>query len=217
MAFPTIGKATVLVIALTASSACSRIKSYFPDKEKDYQFKTEIPELILPDDLGQHSIQKAPTMDEAVTAPTTADAEDKKEAFRVERINYDGGASRLRIDQPFSKTWHIVGKALARKTVEIVARNKPQGLFIVMYDPAEQKVTDDSLWDEVLFVFGQRSGNEQEYRIKLAEYDGYTEVLVMDEQDKPLSDGASLSLLQLMQEAMEDDLAGKFKAPSQDD
>ena len=206
---------SMLACLLLASSACSRIKSYFPDKEKDYQFKTEIPELVVPEDLGHHSIEKAPSMDLPVTAPTVISPESLAESIHVERIIYDGGASRLRIDQPFSKSWRMVGKALARKSVEIVARHKPEGLFIVMYDPAEQKVTDESLWDEVLFIFGQRSGNEQEYRIKLVEYDGVTEVIVLDEKDKPLSEGAGLSLLQLLQEAIEADLAEKAKVPAQ--
>ena len=37
--------------ALSALSACSYVKSLFPDKEKDYQYTTEIPPLIMPDDL----------------------------------------------------------------------------------------------------------------------------------------------------------------------
>jgi outer membrane protein assembly factor BamC len=41
-------------------SACGYIKSLFPDKEKDYQFTTEIPELILPPNLGNGSGLKKP-------------------------------------------------------------------------------------------------------------------------------------------------------------
>ena len=36
---------------LSALSACSYVKSLFPDKEKDYQYTTEIPPLIFPADL----------------------------------------------------------------------------------------------------------------------------------------------------------------------
>lgn len=213
MGYPRIGTVSIVVCLLLSSSACSRIKSYFPDKEKDYQFKAEIPELVLPDDLGEHSIENAPAMDLVGAPPADTVSEDQTKKIRVERIIYDGGATRLRIDQPFSKSWRIVGKALARKSVEIVARNKPEGLFIVMYDPSEQKVTDESLWDEVLFVFGQHGGKEQEYRIKLAEYEAFTEVIVLDENDKPLSEGAGLSLLQLLQDTIEADLAKKVKTP----
>ena len=37
-------------------SACTYIKSLFPDKEKDYQYTTEIPPLILPDDLKNDQV-----------------------------------------------------------------------------------------------------------------------------------------------------------------
>ncbi|MDP3333928.1 MAG: hypothetical protein Q8S55_18390, partial [Methylococcaceae bacterium] len=36
-------------------SACTTIKEAFPDKEKDYQFTTEIPKLIIPADLANGS------------------------------------------------------------------------------------------------------------------------------------------------------------------
>ncbi len=45
----------ILLIAISSAliniSACTYIKNLFPDKEKDYQYTTEIPPLILPEDL----------------------------------------------------------------------------------------------------------------------------------------------------------------------
>lgn len=40
-------------------SACSYIQSLFPDKEKDYQYTTEIPPLVLPNDLRTDTVAKA--------------------------------------------------------------------------------------------------------------------------------------------------------------
>lgn len=40
-----------LAMLLPWVTGCSQIKSYFPDKEKDYRFTSEIPELVIPDDL----------------------------------------------------------------------------------------------------------------------------------------------------------------------
>lgn len=34
-------------------SGCSTLQSWFPDKEKDYQFTTELPPLVIPSDLVQ--------------------------------------------------------------------------------------------------------------------------------------------------------------------
>lgn len=47
-------------------SACSTIKQWFPDKEKDYQFTTEIPELVLPPDLQN---PQTPSLPMAAPAP----------------------------------------------------------------------------------------------------------------------------------------------------
>lgn len=40
-----------VAVATLTLSGCSYVKSWFPDKEKDYQFHAEIPELIVPADL----------------------------------------------------------------------------------------------------------------------------------------------------------------------
>jgi len=45
--------------ALSSLSACTYVKSLFPDKEKDYQYTTEIPPLILPADLKENHIPGA--------------------------------------------------------------------------------------------------------------------------------------------------------------
>ncbi|MDO9106774.1 MAG: outer membrane protein assembly factor BamC [Methylovulum sp.] len=75
-------KKTTLLTCLLAAlmlPACGYIKSLFPDKEKDYQYTTEIPALVLPADLGAQDILKPPpttmanpaagTVVEAIAAP----------------------------------------------------------------------------------------------------------------------------------------------------
>lgn len=191
-------------------SGCSTIKSYFPDKEKDYQFRTEIPELVIPEDLGQHSIEKPATIEvpPIPSASQNIDDDDKSDTVEMERVEYDDGSSRLRLFETFGKAWRIVGKSLTRKSVEIVARDKTQGLFIVQFDPDEEKVTDDSLWDEVLFIFSPRGGNEQEYKVKLSPYDTFTELAVQDENDVA-DNPKGLRLLTLIQDAIESNLANE--------
>ena len=64
----------ISVAALSELTACSYIKSLFPDKEKDYQYTTEIPPLTLPADLnntlipGAHPKAPAPSLGLDVTA-----------------------------------------------------------------------------------------------------------------------------------------------------
>jgi outer membrane protein assembly factor BamC len=53
-------KPFLLIMTATLNlSACSYIQSLFPDKEKDYQYTTEIPPLVLPSDLKAGPAVKA--------------------------------------------------------------------------------------------------------------------------------------------------------------
>ena len=58
-------KTGLLIIAATVLlnvSGCSYVKTLFPDKEKDYQYTTEIPPLILPEDLKKSHIPSLSTV-----------------------------------------------------------------------------------------------------------------------------------------------------------
>jgi outer membrane protein assembly factor BamC len=207
----------LLAIILSAGSGCSQIKSWFPDKEKDYQFKAEIPDLVVPDDLDHHTIRKPPSagVTQQVTTITPSvqaesaeieDTEEVNETATVERVGGTDG-NRLRLSENMSRSWRVVGKALSRKSVEIVSRDRANGIYIVQFDPDELKVTDESFWDEMLFVFGASGGGtELEYRVKLIEYEGFTEIFILDENEKPLSEGKGLALLTLLQKAIEQDI-----------
>ncbi len=209
-----INTATRLLIAALplVLSACSTIKNYFPDKEKDYQFTTEIPALILPADLDR---QAAPAPAPAPASTTDSVAKLVEEAAEVvesvinpkdikaELVKFDNGEARLRIGASMTRAWREVGRALSRRSLEVTYRNQEEGLFRVQYDPDEQAVEDGSFWDELVFIFqGMRGGNEKEYSIKLVENKQQTEVAVLDENLQPLSEGAGLRLLTLLQETI---------------
>ncbi|MDD1618348.1 MAG: outer membrane protein assembly factor BamC [Methylococcaceae bacterium] len=247
-----IGSLLITATVLINLSACSYIKSLFPDKEKDYQYTTEIPPLILPADLKKTQVPGVPksassvpsspspsappavvnaTVDEArsaapainesvVTSP--APAEQAKHAtapenesvvpdtaITVERIKFDAGENRLRINVPFIRAWRIVGKALSRKSIEVTERNQEARLITVLYDPDEQKVEDGSYWDEVVFMFSGIQSNEKKYLLKLEENNQQTDIVVVDEDQQILSDAASFKLLTLLQETIKADLATK--------
>lgn len=57
--------------ALVQMAACSSIKELFPDKEKDYQFTTEIPKLTIPADLANGSRLTTPTASSMSVPATT--------------------------------------------------------------------------------------------------------------------------------------------------
>lgn len=250
-------KVKICSFIITASlvfnlSACSYIKSLFPDKEKDYQYTTEIPPLILPADLKKTQVPSVPkpslsapsspspsassvaanaTIEEAkpaapainesvVTPPAPAEQANQAAApesesvipdtaITVERVKFDTGENRLRINVPFIRAWRIVGKALSRKSIEVTERNQEARLITVLYDPDEQKVEDGSYWDEVVFIFSGIQSNEKKYLLKLEENNQQTDIVVVDEDQQILSDAASFKLLTLLQETIKADLATK--------
>ncbi|MDP1666919.1 MAG: outer membrane protein assembly factor BamC [Methylobacter sp.] len=205
----------IIVAALVNVSACSTIKNLFPDKEKDYQFTTEIPPLTIPPDLAGGSIANAPAAaqaaeaaDVATTVPSTEPVPtvDRK-LIQVDLVDADQGTKRLRIGAPSTIAWRMVGKALSRKSIEVTNRNQEEGLFHVQYDPNKKEVEDGSIWDEVVFLFTGFEITEQEYVLKLVENDQQTDVIIMDKEQKPVADATSLSLLTLLHDTIKSDLA----------
>lgn len=212
----------VTIAAIFLVTACSRVKSYFPDKERDYQLSTEITPLQIPSDLQHHAVKDAPLVTEPIYRPQAARAqpelvenqqvENLTPYIPVELVDYDGGATRLRIEEPIARAWRFVGKALSHHAIEIVSRDEANFLYVVQYDPDAKKVEDGSIWDEVTFLFGDDPSQEQAYQVRLAEKNAQmTEVIVLDGADKPLSKGNALSLLRLLKNAINKDLANRKK------
>jgi outer membrane protein assembly factor BamC len=214
-------RSLIIVAVLANVSACSYIKNLFPDKEKDYQFTTEIPPLVLPTDLVGDSLSGLPAAsatgkaDSAATAETTEAAAPQTETvpeidrklIQVELVDADQGTKRLRIGAPAARAWRMVGKALSRKSIEVTNRNQEEGLFNIQYDPDKQEVEDGSMMDEVKFFFKGFEITEQEYVLKLVGADQQTDVIVLDKDHKPVTDARSLSLLMLLHDTIKSDLA----------
>jgi outer membrane protein assembly factor BamC len=209
-----LGSLIAVAAMLSNVTACGYIQSYFPDKEKDYQFTTEIPPLKLPPDLDKNaalsasdadSAESAPAPEQAQAAPVEPSVEEEGETPRVipvELVKFDSGETRLRIGAPVSRAWRMVGKALSRKSLEVTERNQEDALFHVQYDPDEQAIEDGSVWDEVVFLFKGVQANEKEYILKLVANNQSSEVVVLDEDRQPISEGPGLKLLTLLEETM---------------
>ena len=227
-----IGSLFIMSTLLLNLSACSYIKSMFPDKEKDYQYTTQIPALILPDDLKNNHVPTVtaqaasvpinsdadampetativPTEEAASTVTPTTEAAIPITVITVERIQATGGANRLHINVPFISTWRIVNKALSRKAIEVTERNQEARLITVQYDPEGQKEKDDSYWGDVVFMFTGIENNDKTYLLKLEENSQQTDVVVLDKDQQPLSDADRVKLLTLLEETIKADLAKK--------
>lgn len=223
------------VLLLSGLSACSTIKSWFPDKERDYQFTSEIPVLIIPDDLKNKEsaslpvrpIEKAlpqpdpitgsryPTeSDETITTDsgtgsdetTTAQAPAAEENPKPVSSN-SSTVSTLQIDQAKKAATRTVGKALTRQKVEVVERNVDKSYFYVKYDPKAQKVSDDSIWDELNFLFGDDPSQEQEYRITVQSLSAeMSEVTVQNSKGESLSNETANALLGLIAQGINNEI-----------
>jgi outer membrane protein assembly factor BamC len=227
-----IGSLFIMAILLLSLSACSYVKSLFPDKEKDYQYTTEIPPLILPNDLKNNYVPSVttstapavssdtdanipeaaannPTEDATSTVTPTTEVVIPNTAITVERIQVTDGGNRLRINTPFITTWRIVNKALSRKAIEVTERNQEAKLITLQYDAEGQQVKDESYWADVAFFFTGIENNDKTYLLKLEGNDQQTDVVILDKDQQPLSDTDSAKLLMLLEETIKTDLAKK--------
>lgn len=224
---------TALLLVMLGFSGCGFIKGWFPDKERDYQFRSEIPDLIVPDDLKSGSLparmgSQAPAIKaaevEAAESQQVQEAAPKKAAAprsgpkaaepesagaetpEVQVAVSSAAVSSLHIDQARNQAWRLVARALSRQRIEIVERNLDKGYFYVKYDPNEIKPEDKSIWDEFTFLFGDDPSHEQEYRISLLELNPQsTEVTVQNTEGKTVSTSSATRLLKAITDGIKQD------------
>lgn len=210
-------------LLLSLLSACSTIKSWFPDKERDYQFTAEIPELIIPEELknkGMRSLnsnsernpakesvvaeaqnpgpvessQQTEIVKESTQETTTGSGEREPDSVTPQ---LESSASSLQIDQALNSATRMVSRALSRQKIEVVERNIDKGFFYVKFDPNAQKASDENFWDELNFLFGDDPSQEEEYRLTVRQIKSeLCEVTVQDSAGKTLSNFAANALLQ---------------------
>ncbi|PPD35880.1 MAG: hypothetical protein CTY19_02215 [Methylomonas sp.] len=221
-----IRRGLVASVLLCSVSACSTIKSWFPDKERDYQFTSEIPELIVPEDLkhkGMASLSRpepaatvaqpptaaatpeadAPQQSSSSAEPETAAPSNQAAAETQSSASIANGASSLQIDQAKIPATRMVGRALTRQKLEIIERNVDKGFFYVKFDPDATKATDEGIFDEFKFMFGDDPSKEQEYRIIVHGLSPQmSEVIISDNEGKLLSSSAANALLKLITEGI---------------
>ncbi len=195
---------------------CSYLEKAFPDKERDYQYTTEIPTLNWPAELrknqqsdnaaatttanttgtevsasSENTSDKSSLVDPAAANATQVEArnsetDDRVIVSSVEIIKYDDGESRLRLGAGFEKAWRVVNKALSRNSIEVTERNHGQGQFSIQYDPDEKQAKDDSFLDELAFIFQGINTNDEKYLLKLDENKQGTDLSVLNEEHLPV-------------------------------
>ncbi len=187
-------------------SACSSL----PDKEKEYQLTSEIPPLILPDDISNKEAKTFSNQDigfgRSVELIENNEDVDREESILLDLGKYSDGTALVRIGDVIQRSWRIVGKALSRHSIEITDRDELERIYFVQYDPDFKKIEDGSLWDEFLFIFGSDPANDKKFGVKLVESGDFTEIIVLDSEEEPVSEGPGLKLLHLLYKTIKEDL-----------
>jgi len=202
----------VIVLVVFGVSGCTRIKSYFPDKQIEYRNSTELPVLEIPADLRNNALERQLTeVKRAAQATKSASLSPKQQALAprqaVRLVSYTGGSPRLEIAKSYDLAWRIVGKALIREGIEIVARNQANAIYFIQYDWNKTPIEDGSLLNEFDFIFGEDPTNEQRYQIRVFDSNGQSDIMLLDENADPPPSHESLQILKILEQAIKEDLA----------
>ncbi|WP_139556236.1 outer membrane protein assembly factor BamC [Methylotetracoccus oryzae] len=232
-----------LIVASVASSlvlsGCSFLGSLFPDKQRQYQYTTEIPPLEVPPDLSMSTMTGAKInrgAGPAAARDTVAPAEGEDEA--TPRPAAAGGPAEpktptlaqntedvplIELSSPFAQAWNDVGRALGRLKVEVSDQNRSEGVYYVYYGGPAKAYEDRGMWGDISDLFSGDSPKAKEFRLKLEEHKtkkgASTDVFLFDDEGQPVTGGPSLELLkklhaQLTEFAKSD--SGAATGPSSD-
>lgn len=210
-------------------TGCSYIASLFPDKQKQYQYTTEIPALEVPPDLSISTVTGArwknpdgstsggPRAAATATSSEVADAGDATGDDGENKITLAQNTEDvplIELVMPFTDAWNDVGRALGRMKVEVSDRNREDGVYYVYYGGPKEKYQDKGVWDDISSLFTGGPEGSQEYRVKLEEHKTakrvMTDVFLFDSDGQPVRQGQPLDLLkQLHQELQKMAATGK--------
>ena len=203
--------------------------SILPDREKEYQYSSELPPLEIPPDLtGATSEDPMATVPDAsgTASLNELQQENDKEPVvltvdTVRFVELPGSSTHLEIDETFPRVWRIVGKALSRLELEVTDRNRSIGIYYFLYDDPEavedeeakeveevEEVEDDGddedsggLFDDLAEIFSDETKpKEVEFRAKLEEKDNTIRLILLDQFGQPQSEGTGLRLLKMIRE-----------------
>ncbi len=211
-----------------AMVGCSYVTDLFPDKQKNYRYSSELPDLEIPPDMsapgsdadapslvkhsqsakGKYSVDSSETENTtAQTKPVKADASSQTKGKKHKSVKHSDNnvtlaqnmenAALIEIQEPYEEAWNDVGRAIGRLKIEISDQNRSDGLYYVYYGGTAPKKPGEetSFWDDVGSVFSSDTDQAHEFRIKLEDKDTTTNVYIMDQEGKAISDGLGLELL----------------------
>ena len=246
-------RGALALVLMFALPACSYVASLFPDKQKQYRYSSEIPELEIPPDLTSSTIEgarqakrSAATEEESVSAdsgrtsggeepgsadsggtsggeePASTDSErtsaekapaesspspaqeksDKSSAPSTTLAQGTDDVPLIEIEEPFAEAWNDTSRALGRLRVEISDQNRSDGMFYVYYG-GDKKYKDRGMLGDLVDLLTGAGDKPQEFRIKLEERSGFTNIYVLEPSGKAVSNGPGFDLLQKLNEKLQ--------------
>jgi outer membrane protein assembly factor BamC len=130
----------ILINILVGLSGCSYVQSLFPDKERDYQYTTEIPLINYPAELRKNQTEAAGSLASSVDAPAasvTGSNENSSLESNTEKSELDNSQENPPEPQPVpdskaSNTQVITADESERDTVSSVE--------VIKYDDGESRL-----------------------------------------------------------------------------
>lgn len=210
------------VLLALGLSSCGFVASLFPDKQKQYRYSSELPDLEIPPDIGLPPPGVAERQEDAGAERTGArrdrDAEaparprqaskkrpsPKTAASSSTLAQGQGEAPLIEVEEAFAEAWDDANRALGRLELEVVDQNRSDGIYYVYYGGDGKKPKSESgLWSDLKAVFSGDEAKAREYRVKLVEKGDYTHIYVLDADNKAVTAGQGLELLQRLHEKLQ--------------
>ena len=215
------------LVAATTLPACSYVAGLFPDKQKQYRYSSEIPELEIPPDLTSSTIEGAkqgpsrqdrtPNADASATSGNEGDEAAVEPAAPASKQQPAGKSSAppatlaqgtdnvplIEVEEPFAEAWNDIGRALGRLEVEVSDQNRSDGLYYVYYGGETKKYEDRGVMADLVALFTGDGAKAQEYRIRLEEKGSFTNIYVLDASGKAVTEGPGFDLLKRLNEKLQ--------------
>jgi outer membrane protein assembly factor BamC len=226
--------ALILLGTTTLLAGCGTVAGWFPDKQKQYQYSTEIPSLEVPPDLTSSTIEGAAarrgvpeageSMDER-EAPVAGEAPEEESAGERESSRPAARKSKsqavptlaqstddvplIEVEAPFEIAWVEVAKALGRLELEITDQNRSDGVYYVYYGGDRKPYEDRGFFGDIAEMFGGGEEPSKEYRIKLEEKGKVTMIYILDSENRPQTSGHGFDLLKRLHQTLQSEPGAK--------
>jgi outer membrane protein assembly factor BamC len=186
-------------------SGCSTIQSWFPDKEKDYQFTSELAPLVIPPDL----MHKAKTPSRLTALPPVLEKTpdipaiiakqpiDNRQPVNSDTIplnrddiqltRSDDKTSQFSLNVPYERAFRIIGKAISRSGIEVLERSEEAKTIKIQVTQAPTAPVEKSFLDETLSMFDIFEADEKIYVIEFTENNGKTSATLLSSNLKPFT------------------------------